>query len=267
MAFTLNDARPPLTNAETALHGRQDRGGAVPQPHNARHRPERVAGKTPVSPLGIIGGKHQKHAGRTMRLMAAFLAAAALAGCGGDPGRISPADPVLVGPGEETGVAGDTAATHSRAETAVRWPAAPFEVRRAAGRSPHISDEQDFDAVSSRETIESDAERIERQRRRYLLIPPAALPEQSERAGPSVVQYALSTTHPPGLKLHGRFHLLRPFRGRHVSRCAQYASADLAQEAFLSLGGPAKDRRNLDPDGDGYACGWSPERFREIARR
>jgi hypothetical protein len=41
---------------------------------------------------------------------------------------------------------------------------------------------------------------------------------------------------------------------------------DAAQEAFLAAGGPERDRNNLDPDGDGFACWWDPEPFRRAMR-
>lgn len=47
-----------------------------------------------------------------------------------------------------------------------------------------------------------------------------------------------------------------------AAACAKFSSPDLAQEAFLSAGGPDRDRKGLDPDGDGYACSWDPRPFR-----
>ncbi len=44
--------------------------------------------------------------------------------------------------------------------------------------------------------------------------------------------------------------------------CARYDSQDLAQAEFLASGGPRMDRRGVDPDGDGFACGWDPAPFR-----
>jgi hypothetical protein len=40
--------------------------------------------------------------------------------------------------------------------------------------------------------------------------------------------------------------------------CGRYASAEEAQQAFVAAGGPEQDGQGLDPDGDGYACGWQP---------
>ena len=33
-------------------------------------------------------------------------------------------------------------------------------------------------------------------------------------------------------------------------------------KAFLEAGGPKRDRKGLDPDGDGFACAWDPRPFR-----
>ena len=126
-----------------------------------------------------------------------------------------------------------------------------------------ISDEQDFSAVSSRESIESDAERLARQRAQYQVVEPTALPNR-EGGTTNVVQYALSTSHPVGQTLYRRSGL----RGGNafLRACAKYASDDLAQEAFLQAGGPERDRLNVDPDGDGYACFWDPTPFRNVSR-
>ncbi len=122
-----------------------------------------------------------------------------------------------------------------------------------------VSDEQDFDAVSARETIESDAARIERNRSQYVVIQPGALPERSGESGPNIVAYALATNNAPGVALYSRSRL---GSGNSGSACAKYGSPDIAQEAFLAAGGPDRDRKGLDPDGDGFACSWDPRPFR-----
>ncbi|OYU19602.1 MAG: hypothetical protein CFE34_04465 [Rhodobacteraceae bacterium PARR1] len=122
-----------------------------------------------------------------------------------------------------------------------------------------ISDEQDFNAVSARETIESDKERIARNRANYTVIQPTAVPERAANTGPNLVEYALSTTHTPGTQMYSRssIRLTDP----NVA-CARYTSSDFAQQAFLEAGGPQRDRKGLDPDGDGFACAWDPRPFR-----
>lgn len=125
--------------------------------------------------------------------------------------------------------------------------------------SAAISDEQDFSAVAARETIESDAERLARNRAQYQVIEPTALPERSGEAAPNIVQYALSTSNPVGVPLYKRASLQLT---NAAAACARFSSPDRAQEAFLASGGPEKDRKGIDPDGDGFACSWDPTPFR-----
>jgi len=125
--------------------------------------------------------------------------------------------------------------------------------------SAAISDEQDFSAVAARETIESDAERLARNRAQYQVIEPTALPERSGEAAPNIVQYALSTSNPVGVPLYKRASLQLT---NAAAACARFSSPDRAQEAFLASGGPDKDRKGIDPDGDGFACSWDPTPFR-----
>ena len=123
-----------------------------------------------------------------------------------------------------------------------------------------ISDEQDFGAVSSRETIASDAERIARNRAQYEQIQPTDLPQRPADTGPNIVAFALATTHGVGQQQYRRSGA-----GSNSDRaCAKFASPDLAQEAFLERGGPDRDRLGVDPDGDGFACTWDPRPFRAV---
>lgn len=141
---------------------------------------------------------------------------------------------------------------------------APAGIKEESGEmdrvNPTISDENDFQAVAARETIESDKARIERNRAQYQVDQPTALPERSGDVGGSgIVAFALSTSHPVGAQMYKRsgLKLKSP-----EAACAGYTSADQAQEEFLASGGPDRDRKGLDPDGDGYACGWNPAPFR-----
>lgn len=126
-----------------------------------------------------------------------------------------------------------------------------------------ISDEQNFEAVAERETIESDAARLHEQAQAYEMAKPEPVPTRTGNEAPNIVEYALSTSHAVGTEMYSRNSL---FGGRNTERnCAAYASPDLAQEAFLKAGGPERDKLGLDPDGDGYACGWNPGAFRSIS--
>lgn len=126
-----------------------------------------------------------------------------------------------------------------------------------------ISDEQNFDAVASRESIESDRERLERQRAEYVVIEPTAVPTGERYSGPNIVKYALTTTNNVGQALYRRTKIFA--QSRYNRNCQKFPSPDLAQEAFLKSGGPKRDPKGLDPDGDGFACSWDPQPFR-IAR-
>ena len=126
--------------------------------------------------------------------------------------------------------------------------------------NPDISDEQNFDAVASRETIESDRDRLQRQRDAFEVAQPEAVPERPRGTGPNIVAYALETSNQVGVPVHnrsGRFN-----QDKYRLACAEFGSPDQAQTAFLQAGGPNRDRMGLDPDGDGFACRWDPTPFR-----
>jgi len=140
-------------------------------------------------------------------------------------------------------------------------PAAP----PATGSNTAISDEQDFAAVSGRQSIESDAERLARQRAAYEVVAPTAVPTRpAGSTGPNIVAYALSTTNAVGQKIYSRSGFNAD--SKFLRACAGYSSSDLAQEDFLANGGPQRDKLGVDPDGDGFACYWDPTPFRRAAR-
>jgi hypothetical protein len=126
--------------------------------------------------------------------------------------------------------------------------------------NPGISDENDFGAVGARRSRQDDAALRAAQAAQYEQIQPTALPSRAGSGGPSIVEYALSTSHPVGASRYKRVGL--NLQARYQTNCAKYPSPDLAQQEFLEKGGPDKDRLGLDPDGDGYACSWDPAPFR-----
>ena len=139
---------------------------------------------------------------------------------------------------------------------------APAGIKEESGEVANhtgISDEQDFGAVSARETIESDKERIARNRAEYVVVQPKDLPTRPGDTGPNIVEFALATKHAPGVQMFKRSGL--SVRSAD-SACAKYSSPDQAQQDFLSKGGPERDRGGVDPDGDGFACTWDPRPFR-----
>lgn len=94
-------------------------------------------------------------------------------------------------------------------------------------------------------------------------VAPPAAPVQPlpmpEGEGANVVKFALSTSHAKGTPVYERSSLQL---GNPKAACARFASSDKAQQAFLEAGGPERDRKGLDPDGDGFACDWDPSPFR-----
>lgn len=139
----------------------------------------------------------------------------------------------------------------------------PSATPAALASNPDISDEQNFSAVASRESIESDAQRRERQAAAYQLIEATALPNRSGSSEPNIIQYALQAPNDRGEPVFDRTSLSG--EGRYQRNCAKYRTPDDAQRDFISRGGPQRDRLGIDPDGDGFACGWDPQAFRALA--
>ena len=154
------------------------------------------------------------------------------------------------------------AATFDTAASALT-PAAPAPVVAPSFNNPEISDEQDFSAVTARETIESDAQRREQQQQNLIVVEPVPLPTQRADAGPNIVQYAISAPNARGQQWYSRSLLSGD--NRFQRNCATYTSPDAAQRDFLARGGPERDPRGIDPDGDGFACGWDPAPFKGTA--
>jgi len=128
-----------------------------------------------------------------------------------------------------------------------------------------ISDEQDFDAVASRETIASDAQRRAEQAAAREQVQPTAVPTRPANTGPNIVEYALNAPNRKGQEWYSRS--IFSGKGRFERNCVKYASPDAAQRDFLAKGGPDRDRMGIDPDGDGFACGWDPAPFLLAAGR
>jgi hypothetical protein len=125
-----------------------------------------------------------------------------------------------------------------------------------------ISNEQDFEVVATAQTVESDAERIAANRAKYIVMEVQALPQRPGRR-PNVVEYAIRTNNPIGVQLYSRFGT--GLKVISSGGCDRYRSKDAAQQDFLARGGPQRDAYGLDPDGDGFACGWDPRPFRLAA--
>ena len=190
---------------------------------------------------------------------------AELAGQGysGNPlvGPVDVSEQQLGAPGTTaTGANADIASATAAALASTSGQSTLTQVPLSAASSNAISDEQDFAAVSGRRTIESDAALIQQNRQTYEVVAPTAVPQRGSDGQPNIVQYALSTSNPVGTQLYSRagFNL----QAKAQRNCAKFPSPDQAQIEFLASGGPQRDRNGLDPDGDGYACGWDPSAFR-----
>jgi hypothetical protein len=123
-----------------------------------------------------------------------------------------------------------------------------------------ISDEQEFSAVSSRETIETDKARIEANKAQYQQVAPTELPQRTGTAASPIIEYAINAQNRLGQSVYSRSSIAL---ASHDKACARYDSPAKAQEAFLGSGGPKRDPKNLDPDGDGFACRWDPTPFQK----
>ena len=166
----------------------------------------------------------------------------------------------LAASGTSNGLGNDSR-TNSGQEPLQASPSnAPPELVNTAG----ISRENNFDAVSNQRSIEGDAARLARNRAQYEVVQPQALPSRGN-TGPNVVAYALQTSHARGTQVYRRIGLNKAAKFQRA--CAQFATADEAQIAFLERGGPERDRQGMDPDGDGFACSWDPAPFRRAAQQ
>ena len=134
-----------------------------------------------------------------------------------------------------------------------------------AANNTSISDEQDFNAVVSRETIVSDAQRRAEQAAMREQVQPTALPPRPAITGPNIVEYTLNAPNNKGQEWYSRS--IFATQARFQRNCVKYTSPDAAQRDFLANGGPNRDRRGLDPDGDGFACGWDPAPFLSVTNR
>ncbi|MCF6303846.1 MAG: hypothetical protein L3J33_00540 [Rhodobacteraceae bacterium] len=92
-----------------------------------------------------------------------------------------------------------------------------------------------------------------------VVIAPGEMPEVI--AGVNIIAYARSTTNVVGNRIIRRPAIRRT---NNRAQCAKFDTQDNAQRNFLANGGPQEDPLNLDPDGDGFACRWSPDAYRAL---
>lgn len=92
-----------------------------------------------------------------------------------------------------------------------------------------------------------------------VVIAPGEMPDVI--AGVNIIAYARSTTNAVGERIIRRPAIRRT---NNRAQCAKFDTQDNAQRNFLANGGPQEDPLNLDPDGDGFACRWSPDAYRAL---
>ena len=115
------------------------------------------------------------------------------------------------------------------------------------------SGQDDLAALSNSQTSTSGADANATERTQFVVVAPPA-PR-------NVIEYAQTTDNPLGNRIYSRSGFNSATKA--ARNCAKYATPEQAQSAFLTKGGPQKDRQGLDPDGDGYACTWNPVLFRQ----
>lgn len=176
-----------------------------------------------------------------------------------DPARDVATDALAaIGRAPETGPAAQGGAQGWTSEPGMIAAATPV----APGAGGGITREEPFDPVRARAEARAEAERFEQRRAAFRMVEAEPLPDRPADAT-NIVAFALSTSHRVGEQRFRRSPLTLQ---NHQRNCLQFASDNLAQEEFLRRGGPDRDPLNLDPDGDGFACGWNPQPFRDAAR-
>lgn len=90
---------------------------------------------------------------------------------------------------------------------------------------------------------------------------PAATPAPAPQAveTDALARYAQLQRHAPGTAVFVRAGGSAADAAR---ACARAPNPDAAQLMFLSSGGPEQDPMGMDPDGDGFVCGWTPASYR-----
>ncbi len=109
------------------------------------------------------------------------------------------------------------------------------------------------------ERLEAEATLLEIRQNR-IIIPPDDEENQKPLNDINIAQYARNSSNIVGEKIYNRLKLNKD----SVRRCSHFGNADDSQRFFLSKGGPQVDLWGLDPDGDGFACDWNPNIYRNI---
>ena len=178
------------------------------------------------------------------------------------------AAPLAGDAGVQTGLAASSVAIPAPGAPAAAVTLRETDLTVAASEAPAGQDgavtritDNSFTTVTQRETIESDAERLAALSQERVVLEAEPLPSATTSA--NLAAFARATQHRIGQRVYPRGRSSRD-TAKAARTCRSYGNPDEAQRAFLAAGGPEADKLNLDPDGDGFVCGWSPQPYRSL---
>jgi hypothetical protein len=194
-----------------------------------------------------------------MRIALLLLACGGLAACGGGAVTVPSESVIMEVPqtGSASTTGGDDFTSTIEASLAEGGTVAPSaDGTGAALDDDRINlmqwtlDQQKIDAaIAERDLAEA--------RSQLVVVQPGPLPNRVD--GVNVALYAKQSTNALGQAIYPRSVGARV---AGVGNCGRFRDPDAAQRAFLSGGGPERDRYGIDPDGDGFACSFDPAVYR-----
>jgi hypothetical protein len=196
-----------------------------------------------------------------MRIALLLLACGGLAACGGGAVTVPSESVIMEVPqtGSASTTGGDDFTSTIEASLAEGGTVAPSaDGTGAALDDDRINlmqwtlDQQRIDAaIAERDLAEA--------RSQLVVVQPGPLPNRVD--GVNVALYAKQSTNALGQAIYPRSVGARV---AGVGNCGRFRDPDAAQRAFLSGGGPERDRYGIDPDGDGFACSFNPAVYRAL---
>jgi hypothetical protein len=197
-----------------------------------------------------------------MRIVLLLLACGGLAACGGGAVTVPSESVIMEVPhtGSASTTGGDSFTSTIEASLAEPGPAvAPS----ADGTGAALNDDRINLMQWTLEQQKIDAAIAERDlaeaRSQLVVVQPGPLPNRVD--GVNVAPYAKQSTNALGQSVYPRSVGARV---AGVGNCGRFRDPDSAQRAFLSGGGPERDRYGIDPDGDGFACSFDPAIYRAL---
>ena len=196
-----------------------------------------------------------------MRIALLLLACGGLAACGGGAVTVPSESVIMEVPqtGSASTTGGDDFTSTIEASLAEGGTVAPS----ADGTGTALDDDRINLMQWTLEQQKIDAAIAERElaeaRSQLVVVQPGPLPNRVD--GVNVALYAKQSTNALGQAIYPRSVGARV---AGVGNCGRFRDPDAAQRAFLSGGGPERDRYGIDPDGDGFACSFDPAVYRAL---